>query len=488
MRSLKLSLALLTITLLSACGNPHLVAKDLPLETHIFPMVQVALSGVELSVPGTTDKQLSLGVDSKSATTTSNPVIVTNLDKVVYEISYSFEKGEHFRFAGGTFPGSKGDCAPKLIALGQCQVDVEFYSDTVGVFNDTLKVSYYVEGDQQNAVTLSFPLIGELTKTKDNIILEVKNASLSDQNLDMGDVKLGQKSIKMLEITNSGNAIASLTPVLNSDEFSFTGGIFPGANGTCNKELAPGSCLIEVVFTPKSKGERSARIDLAYNSKHAFVDLRGSGNQTTCFSEEIKFISPRSKGVSSQVVFPFVSSNPKTQAKLATLYGTEANYRIDNFYTVKDAQVYVSYDLPVIDGTITDIKLDLNVLKVIFDSYKDTEMLCLSTPSLKRCSGHKFALEAWNMLLNKNFWKTEKAPINEMYEELLTGTEKKCGNRNCMTFSTPVHFKDVFSMDSVSLASLAAERRLNIIISDDTRLLTMPVMEVTVKKETPCGE
>lgn len=488
MRSLKVLTFFLALSLLGACGNPHLVAKDLPLETNILPMVQVALSGVEISVQGTTEKQLSLGLDTKNGTSTSSSVIVTNLDRVVYEINYSFEKGEHFRFAGGAFPGNKGDCTSKLIALGQCQIDVEFFSENTGVFSDNLKVSYYTENDKDHAITIIFPLVGKLSKQESGEIYLPKMASLVNQNLNMGDVKLGQQSIKMVEIINNGNQIATVNPILVSEEFSFTGGVFPGKNGTCNTEIVPGSCLIEVAFTPKSMGERNARVDLGYNSKHAYIDLSGTGNQTTCFSEEIKFISPRSKGTPSQVVFPFMSSNSKTDAKLTTLYGTEANYRIDNYYTVKDAQVFVSYDLPVIDGTITDIKLDLNVLKVVFDSYKDTEMLCLSTPSLKRCSGHKFALEAWNMLINKNFWKTNKAPINELYEELLTGTEKKCGTRSCMTFSTPVHFSEVFSMDNVSLASLSAERRLNIIISDDTRLLTMPVMEVTVKKEAPCGE
>ncbi len=488
MKSFKLLILSGTLSLLASCGNPHLVAKDLALETHIVPMVQTALAGIEISVPGSVEKQLRTGYDSKSATSSSQNLIVTNLDKVVYEISYSFEKGEHFRFSGGSFPGTKGDCAPKLIALGQCQVDIEFFADQAGKYNDTLKVVYYIQDEQANAITLTFPLEGEKSLTKEEVKLEVKFAEIANQDLDMGTVRLGQNSIKMVEITNSGNKETTLSPQIDSQEFSFTGGIFPGANGTCQLKMAPGSCLVEVVFNPKSQGSKKARLAFNYEDKQALVELKGNASPSTCTIEKTLKIRPRAKGASTDVSFPFLSSHPKTQAKLGILYGTEANYRIDNFYTVKDAQVYVSYDLPVIDGTITDIKLDLNVLKVVFDSYKDTEMLCLSTPSLKRCSGHKFALEAWNTLINKNFWKTEKAPINSLYEEMLIGTEKKCGARSCMTFNTPVHFTDVFSLDGVSLASLAAERRLNLIISDDTRLLTMPTMEVTVKKETTCTE
>ena len=488
MKSLKAFILLGTFSLLASCGNPHLVAKDLALETHIVPMVQSALAGVEITVPGSVEKRLQTGYDSKSATSSAQNLIVTNLDKVVYEISYSFEKGENFRFSGGSFPGLKGDCAPKLIALGQCQVDIEFFADKSGKYTDTLKVVYYVQDDQVNAITITFPLEGEKTQTKEEEKVEVKFAEIANQDLDMGAVRLGQSSIKMLEVTNSGNAETTLNPQFDSPEFSFTGGVFPGTNGTCQLKMVPGSCLIEVNFTPKSQGSKKARLSFSYESKQAIIELKGSASPSTCTVEKTLTIRPRAKGASTDVIFPFLSSHPKTTAKLGILYGTEANYRIDNYYTVKDAQVYVSYDLPVIDGTITDINLNLNVLKVVFDSYKDTEMLCLSTPSLKRCSGHKFALEAWNTLINKNFWKGEKAPVNALYEEMLIGTEKKCGARSCMTFNTPVHFTDVFSLDKVSLASLAAERRLNLIISDDTRLLTMPTMEVTVKKETSCVE
>lgn len=489
MKGLKNILPLALLGILFSCGNPHFVAQDLGLETHIAPMVPLtSLSGISLSIPGSLEKRLVVGIDTKTATTSSQNIVVTNLDKVLYEVSYSLESGEHFRFTGGSFPGTQGDCSSLLLALGQCQIDIEFYSTKTGKFSDTLKVVYSLKDETQNAITLTFPLEGEATKSKDLDKTELKFAEIINSSLDMGDVQVGKKSIKMLELKNSGNLDAELSPKLDSSEFSFTGGSFPGTNGTCSLTMSPGTCLIELAFSPKEKGQRNARLTLRYNEQEANVQLSGTGSQKICTSEETLIIHPRTKGVASQVSFPFKNFSSKTQAKLSTLYGTEANYRIDKYYTVKDAQVFVSYDLPVIDGRITDMKLDLHVMKVLFDSYRDTEMLCLSTPSLKRCSGHKFALEAWNMLLNKDFWKDEKGPINEMYEELLVGTEKKCGTRSCMTFNTPVHFTDVFSLDRVSLESLSAERRLNIIISDDTRLLTMPTLEVTVKKETACGE
>jgi hypothetical protein len=76
-----------------------------------------------------------------------------------------------------------------------------------------------------------------------------------------------------------------------SGAFSYAGGAYPGANGTCGATLAAGaSCTLDVLFTPSGSGPRSGKLTLAYTNAAAAPqppvsrDLFGTATQAALLS------------------------------------------------------------------------------------------------------------------------------------------------------------------------------------------------------------
>jgi alpha-tubulin suppressor-like RCC1 family protein len=84
---------------------------------------------------------------------------------------------------------------------------------------------------------------------------------------DFGDVTLGGTMVRVLTLTNVGGYPASFIVATGlSGDFSFEGGTFPGASGTCLASLAMGSsCTLAVQFTPTAAGTQSTSLFINYN-------------------------------------------------------------------------------------------------------------------------------------------------------------------------------------------------------------------------------
>jgi hypothetical protein len=169
--------------------------------------------------------------------------------------------GTPFSFAGGSFPGTKGNCGATLAAGAACTVDVAFTPVAVGDFSTVLSLTYNDGSATQGA---SRAMIGQGI---DGARLTISDWSGGGNNgdgaFDFGT--WGVATIHTFYVSNMGNKTATtLAGVALAAPFSWTGGTFPGAGGTCNGTLAAGaSCSVVVTFSGAATASGTIAISYA---------------------------------------------------------------------------------------------------------------------------------------------------------------------------------------------------------------------------------
>ena len=110
-----------------------------------------------------------------------------------------------------------------------------------------------------------------------------KTASLESADVDCGNERIGDKEVVLLEISNEGGVEAKQMVFESLPEgYSYSGGVFPGNNGTCSTTLAEeSSCFVEIEFVPSSEKDYSFTWDIAYeddvSQKNLEVAVSGNG-------------------------------------------------------------------------------------------------------------------------------------------------------------------------------------------------------------------
>lgn len=110
--------------------------------------------------------------------------------------------------------------------------------------------------------------------------------TLSDSpTYNFGDVQTGALAEHVFTVSNTGarNATTLTGASFSNNAFSFKGGIYPGAGGTCGSILNPAaSCTVIVRFSPTITGLQSASLTINYNdgTSAKTVSRAVSGNGT----------------------------------------------------------------------------------------------------------------------------------------------------------------------------------------------------------------
>ncbi len=419
----------------------------------------------------------------------SAKVIVSNEGDTEVKLSASLSSNSQIQFTEKTYPGKEGTCTSQLESGKTCLLEVSFDAEAKGLYQDTLNVvhSPLPKGKKE---TVSFSIIGE--KIPKKIQGPLVASEVFSNTLDFGKVKLGVEVKKQFEIQNLGETSYSVKELIltNPKVFKYTGDKFPGTAGTCGDIILPGSCLIEVSFRPIEVKKVSGLFKIDTNEGDSVeVKLSGEGAEDRlCESYHEFLIVPEKSYPASEVIFPYLKSHPSSTAALTQIYGLNVNTYIKSIdtYTVKDGMVYVTYKLPKLDGDIINMNFGVHVLKVIDDNYKDTESLCLSSSSVRKCSGHQFELASWQKLRNPKFWDNFTTPVSERYERQFASGEKKCGTYNCMNLNTQYELSDIFELSAEEMKSLRKDGVMTLVFSDDTRMLKMPRIAVKTKVKVSC--
>lgn len=553
-------------------------------------------------IPAAGGTQMSFSTESSSVNGQLSERNPNNSETIV---TYAFESGAHFRFNGGQFPGTNGNCTTDQSPHSSCEMDIEFFATAAGLYTDNLIATYALKSSPEHKLTVRLPLrgekrvnlpssvtvrpinggssidfgVGNVNGSSQTDRIEVRNTGATSQDLsvrlvggypfainshcpamlapgefceidvtyspahiglqrdvvevthhlhpagasttvntpiiaetitpplkpgklvlgglspdhvDFGTVDVGSEVRRTVEIKNIGELPVTLhSNLITGSNFTFNGGNFPGQHGTCGNVILPGSCMLELNFRPDHVGGFGGNLVLLPTVGDALTILMsGVGQQSTteiCYRTEELQVRARPSASATGVVFPYLTSHPSTTSRLSLLYGTATNGRIAalNRYIVKDAEVYVSFDLPKVTDEIVDVLLDMDVTKVIQDNYKDTESLCLSTSGLRKCSGREFSLDSWHKLRNPSFWNPFEVPVTSLYEDEFRSGQFGCGNYHCYTMVKALSLKRLFDLSNSNVRSLT-NQRVNFVFSDDTRLRTMPIVRIRTKKPVAC--
>ena len=479
-------LLLASAFLVSSCGNPHLVSDDLAFSGSVDLKAQLRqeqLANVNVIRVENSEGKSEINFSKLSLKIEIHKLItVISLSDKEIPLKLTIEKGEAFFFHGGKAPGINGNCGLILSPNQSCTIDISFQASNVGIFEDNLLIT--------NAIGLkvTVPLYGERV----DVLANSNQGQLGLVNplefvIDFGEVATGSTIKKMVEINNSGDKDVKISSIAISDlAFSVT------SNGTCTSIIKSGKCTIEISFNPKEAKLYEGNLTLKEeNERQLNLKLIAKAhNEIDCSDKsELKIMALKAALKSYPGdTFPYLQKSVKTEAKLVTLYGAEYNTFIPrvSLKTVKDAQVISTFSLSNEFSNITDIEIKIDGFKVITDSYKDTEMLCLSTSKFKRCSGRTFSLKEWFALSNPAFWNQTIAPVSEKFETILAQSEVACGQEKCQFIRTSLSFKEIFKLSTEELQELGKEKIINIIVTDDTRLLSTPTLTIKTEQKKTC--
>ncbi|MBP9679800.1 MAG: choice-of-anchor D domain-containing protein [Bacteriovorax sp.] len=488
---------LLIVMTASSCGNPHLIKSDL------LSLSEDESKTVDLKDSidqGNTLVQKQLEVVNKeggsllsfgslpSNIEVSKTLIVKNHSDSDLPLNLKFENGLAYDFSGGRFPGLNGSCTEKLKAHSECTVEIIFRSNDLGLFEDVLTLI------SQDYLIFTIPLSGERragdSDNTSNII--VQNNTLNNSlgtTVDFGPTAKGALVSKEIELNNTLEKNITISDFTLGDQ-----NVFKIVDlGSCTKVVKPGSCKLNITFNPNEIKSYNTNLTIKdENNAKLVLKLSGVGveqKKCTTKSEIIQKPSIQRSAPLSSIVFPYLSSHPKTSSRLKKLYGSDFNVHIKgvSIRTVKDAQVLLEYKMPSADLThLSDIKIDLDIWKIINDGYKDTEMICLSSKNFKRCSGRIYTLESWKKLLNPQFWNQGGVISNTLFEDRLAQTEKKCGEKNCEVLREELSFKELFSLTETDLQKLINEKIFHLVLADDSRFLNFPALKLKSESESQC--
>lgn len=162
-----------------------------------------------------------------------------------------------FEFAGGTYPGTGGNCGTSLLAGATCTIVVEFSPTALGAVSDTIVLDYDDGATAQTATR-------DVSGTGSLAVLSISDGATYDYGT---HAPLTNHS-KTFTVTNTGaiGATAMADAGGLAAPFDFKGASYPGTGGTCGATLAPAAtCTVVVDFDPTVAGSFSDDIDIEYN-------------------------------------------------------------------------------------------------------------------------------------------------------------------------------------------------------------------------------
>ncbi len=201
-------------------------------------------------------------------------------------------------------------------------------------------------------------------------------------------------------------------------------------------------------------------------------------------------LAPKTRTILASAVLPYLLTSKNTKQKLGLLYNNESNAKIKNadINIVNDAQVVSTFlTADKVNGEVDDILLTLDLTKVETDKYNETEMLCLSSQSVKKCSGRLFTLADWLILKNPEFFKLHKMPVTKTYENILSQNVIKCGDLDCERMEKTLSLKEILKLSDREMELLKKDKIIHIILTDDTRQTSSPKMIFKTKEAKECS-
>lgn len=165
-----------------------------------------------------------------------------------------------FSFKGGSYPGTGGTCSTTLASAATCTVVLTYNPTNVAVHTDTLILAYD-DGQTVGATNVTRDLTGTAVSPA---LLSVSDGP----SFNFGTKATGSSTDKTFTVSNTGSFTASALAMTGlSAPFTYKGGSYPGAGGTCGATInASASCTIVVTYAPTANGTLTRTLSVAYNN------------------------------------------------------------------------------------------------------------------------------------------------------------------------------------------------------------------------------
>lgn len=504
MKSNKRNFVFALLFILASCGGPHLVQDQSQAEAddglagdstvsefRIEEVVEKSVAQDLVIEDAHGADELEFGILPIGLDISKRMSFTNNTDKDL-DLTVIFEKGVAFEFSGGTFPGVGGTCSKILKAKESCQVTVSFIgNDANKKYEDRLVVKLYDKTLKREIVEY-VPLFGERLTTKAK--LETSKITLAQNSnvLNFDQVEVGQSLVKNILLQNTFDTNVQIQEIRVSQNAPF---VVTNQNECLNKDL--GSCSLSIEFKPSQEKSYQSVVYLVDN-QNGLLELQVTGDGLVkkvgaCVEKSIdvkelrKFKKKNPEIIAS--LLPYEINQKKT--KLTKLYGVQTNFKVKNVveHSVKDALVYTKYAMPNLAGkNISDIELGLDLFKITTKTHNDTEMICLVSEKIKKCSGRFFDSKNWLKLKNKKFWTDDKILANEKYDLVRATKLQSCGTglQTCEYIVDTFSAKELFELNADELKEFATSKNVYIILSDDTRNMSMPKLKFKYVEGESC--
>jgi uncharacterized repeat protein (TIGR01451 family) len=215
------------------------------------------LTGVGVGTPAieTSSADIEFGVKDLASVTTL-PLTITNRGTAAFVHSFFIIGGVN----ASDFQIFSHNCPTSLPINASCVLNVQYTPTGIGSRSATLSIT-------GNAPTVSVLLGG---------VALAPVATPSPTSLAFTpNINVGSTSARSFVITNTGNAslVIGVFNMLGANPLDFN------ASGCIGTTLGPSaSCSVNVTFSPKDDGPRSAQLSIVSNGEPASVTLTGTGN------------------------------------------------------------------------------------------------------------------------------------------------------------------------------------------------------------------
>ena len=167
-----------------------------------------------------------------------------NITSEDLSINYEIENGAHFDFAGGSAPGTLGNCTNMLSANQECILHIQFTASSNGDYQDRLLLEY-------NGNKYFFAMSASKTSLLNGLNVELK-ALTQTSVLDLSAPLLFYRDTYII-VQNLGTQNASIdVQIKNVLSLKYKNGAFPGEGGTCSHVLAAGEECVLVLSSKLS--------------------------------------------------------------------------------------------------------------------------------------------------------------------------------------------------------------------------------------------
>ncbi len=178
-----------------------------------------------------------------------------------------------FKYKGGSYPGTGGNCGVTLAAAATCEMVVVYEPTSTGAHTGNIRINYNNGAASVNSQRALEGLGANLA------FLAISNGP----TFNYGTRSLGSSTDQSFTVENTGGVAAtSVNGTGLALPFSFKGGSYPGTGGNCGSTINPSAtCTIVVTYSPTLSGTHNGTIQIDYDDGDTVIsalrDVTGIG-------------------------------------------------------------------------------------------------------------------------------------------------------------------------------------------------------------------